>query len=540
MGGYRQALPALDVQTPPNPADNITRMVQLKSLLDENALRQQLAPYQVQQAQQATAAGELENQQRQQQINDQKAMTAAMQDWDGKDYNDLLPLVKQHGASATAVMGLKSGLIKQATDLSNLTKDQLANEKTKNDYFVAALDNVESLPEEQRPAAMQAAVQDAVEKGHLDPKQAQGLTYQGQDQIDMLKKSLMGYSNFVDSVAKKSQAGLNAARAQDYKYKIVNGTLYDISGDTPKPALSGQMDPQAWGNLVDSVVPPAGANQALNARTKAQVSFYIGQGNAEAAQKAITEAGQQVGSIEKETNPSVLNARVGTAVATEVGKAKALAPELQSLVRTTSAGRQYVSAEDLQGDSGKFVRQQAATAGIPVVDKDTASTLTEIDTAKANQDYMLRTISGKLASGAGSRLLEGPENTIEKMAQSDPQLAAVGTYRNAAIQSMRAVAGSKGLRINQYEVQMAIDNDIPKMTDTLPVAQQKLTNLKTFLDNSESAHLTMNRSTGAGGGGKGGAGANAGQVQVKAPNGKIYSFPDQASADRFKKSANIP
>jgi len=119
--------------------------------------------------------------------------------------------------------------------------------------------------------------------------------------------------------------------------------------------------------------------------------------------------------------------------------------------------------------------------------------LSDIDTAKANQDYMLQQIGSKLATDPSGRILSAPENTIEKLAQTDPAMAAVGTYRNAAIQSMRAVAGSRGLRINQYEVQMAIDNDIPKLTDTLPVAQQKLQNLKAFLDNTEQAHLVRNR-----------------------------------------------
>jgi hypothetical protein len=79
--------------------------------------------------------------------------------------------------------------------------------------------------------------------------------------------------------------------------------------------------------------------------------------------------------------------------------------------------------------------------------------------------------------------------------QTDPDLAAMGTFRNAAIQTMRAVAGSKGLRINQYEVQLAIDNDIPKMTDTWSVAHAKIANLQQFLDNTENAHLTRNRAT---------------------------------------------
>ncbi len=184
---------------------------------------------------------------------------------------------------------------------------------------------------------------------------------------------------------------------------------------------------------------------------------------------------------------------VNKAVQTELAKQNALSPALSQIVNTTRAGRQYINREDIPKDAAGVTEQNALKAGIPVVDKDTASTLSDIDTAKANQDYMLNQIGGKLATDPTGRLYKAPENTIEKLSQSDPTLAAMGTYRNAAIQSMRAVAGSKGLRINQYEVQLAIDNDIPKMTDTLPVAQQKLQNLKAFLNNTEQAHLVRNR-----------------------------------------------
>lgn len=155
-----------------------------------------------------------ENTQRAQALKDQQAATAAMQEWDGKDINALPGLVLKHGASAQTVLGMKAGIIKQQQDLANLTKDQLANERTKNDYFVQAIDNVKSLPPEQQPAAFQSAVQDAVQKGHLDPQQAQGMQYQGPQQLDMLEKVLMGHSASVDAALKQAEARDKAASAE--------------------------------------------------------------------------------------------------------------------------------------------------------------------------------------------------------------------------------------------------------------------------------------------------------------------------------------
>ena len=204
-------LAALHVNPPeqqPNALEQYARLMQLKQ-------QQALMPGQLQQQQQQIQAGQQENQVRAQQIKDQQAMTAAMQDWDGKDLNALPGLMLKRGASAQAVMSTKTGIIKQQQDLANLTKDQLANEKTKNDYFVQALDNVKELPPEQQAQGFQAAVQDAVQKGHLDPQMAQGLQYQGPQQLDILKKTLMGHNAVVEQALKGAQTTEAANRGAE-------------------------------------------------------------------------------------------------------------------------------------------------------------------------------------------------------------------------------------------------------------------------------------------------------------------------------------
>lgn len=194
-------LPALTIRPPQDPSEGISRFVQLKALLGQ----QQLLPGQLQQQKQQIHATDLENQQRAQTLADQKAMTAAMQDWDGKDMNELPSLILKRGGSATAVFGMKKNILDYQTQLSTLTKDQLANEKTKNDFFAQAIDNVKKLPPEQQPQAFENAKADAVQRGHLDPKQAQALQYQSPDQLDLLEKSLMGHSAATEQALKASQ-----------------------------------------------------------------------------------------------------------------------------------------------------------------------------------------------------------------------------------------------------------------------------------------------------------------------------------------------
>lgn len=169
-------------------------------------------------------------------------------------------------------------------------------------------------------------------------------------------------------------------------------------------------------------------------------------------------------------------------------------PPLTALTRTTRAGRKYIDASQVEPKTLNELQIAAAGAGLPVVNKDTAGILEEIDVTKQNLDLMMETLKPHLAAGAAGRPFTAVGNTIQSALQTSDELSAVGTYRNAAIQAMRTVAGAKGLRINRAEIELAIQNDIPKITDTVGAAQQKLKNMNAFLENMEKAHLVKDRS----------------------------------------------
>ena len=46
------------------------------------------------------------------------------------------------------------------------------------------------------------------------------------------------------------------------------------------------------------------------------------------------------------------------------------------------------------------------------------------------------------------------------------------------------------MRINQAEINLAVQNDIPRITDTVGTATQKMANVKTMLDNAEKPLAT--------------------------------------------------
>lgn len=164
---------------------------------------------------------------------------------------------------------------------------------------------------------------------------------------------------------------------------------------------------------------------------------------------------------------------------------------------TMKSGRQYVNVAKVTGKAKNELIATAAKAGLPTVDAAGADALANIDTARDNLQHMLDVLSPYLAQSGTGRLYTGPRNSIESFLQTDPNLTSVGTYRNAAIQAMRSVAGAKGLRINMAEIQMAIDNDIPHLTDTAPVAKAKMEQMLNFLDNAEKGLLVKDRSAGA-------------------------------------------
>jgi hypothetical protein len=163
-------------------------------------------------------------------------------------------------------------------------------------------------------------------------------------------------------------------------------------------------------------------------------------------------------------------------------------------ITTTVAGRSYIDLSLYRATSGtKRAKRRMRQASVGV-SKEQANALQEIDNARLNQQSILDQMGDLLPKsplGRGPAKLTVP---LQALFQTDEQIAAFNTWRTAAIQTLRATAGSKGLRINQAEIAQAIENDIPRLTDTLKVAQQKVQNINTMLDNAEQSILVKDRS----------------------------------------------
>lgn len=244
-------LPALDVRPPtaqPDELQQYGRLLQLQNM-------QQSAPLQRQEMQQNVQAGQLENQQRQIQLKDQQAMTAAMQQWDGKNLDDLPPLILKNGGSATAVMGLKQKALAMKQQYATIAKDDattgaqnLETMKGKNDLIAGALSPLldpQQTPDAQLPQAVTATAQDLVQKGLLDPQHAQvanqiaqsGNPAQIRQQLTTLQKSYMAQSQIMAQAKDQATIGEQNANAAS---KTAELNYYQTHGGAPGVAAEIQ------------------------------------------------------------------------------------------------------------------------------------------------------------------------------------------------------------------------------------------------------------------------------------------------------------
>ena len=236
-------LPALSVKTPeqPDPVAGFQRILAMKSILGQQQLQQQ-------QIQGATQ----ENQMRQIQLQDQQAASQAMRDWDGKDISDLPGLYLKHGASAQAILGLRSNIVDFQQKLGNAQKTDLENFKAKNDYIAGQLDSVAQLKD---PAKISSALDDLglndefrkmlspQEQAQL-PQIIQGLKQtaaQGGDvvgQLTELRNHHLADSQMADLAQKQQETATSAAQQTRF-----TAQASEANANTAK--IAGEQDPNS-------------------------------------------------------------------------------------------------------------------------------------------------------------------------------------------------------------------------------------------------------------------------------------------------------
>lgn len=507
-------LPALGIKPPQDPVDNLSRLAQLKSAL----LQQQMIPGQIQ-------AQQLENEQRQQQnqitaqqLKDQQATTQAMQEWDGKDINALPGLVLKHGASATAVFGLKKNIIDQQQQLATLTKDQLANQAAVSDQLLGHIDTLKGItdPVQRAQAAKDQASQilSSPLAKMLDPQTGQmlqgmaaGQFVPNDDQLSLFEKGLTSHSKQIEETLKAQQgaeANAKAAEANANAQKVqAQLAYYQKNGLAPGIPIDVQ-EAQDW--LAKN--PGKGPADFLKYKSTLIPAFNFN----------LQNAGAKAGSPDLE-NAAQLVANGKAKIGDVITYRTPLSQRLAFLSRVTELNPNY-NAGDF--DITKGVKREFTIGKV-------SQELNAYNTALAHADLLQQ--AAKAMQNGDTKVLNSLQNRLKtEFGSSD--VTNFNVIANAYTREVTKALSSGHLTDAEIKEQGATipSNASPEqimgaITAYKNLMASKLQQRKNQYDQGQKAQPNF------GGGQQGGA---SGAFTVTAPNGKTYSFKDQASADAFK------
>lgn len=531
-------LPALHLNPPqeqPNPIAQMGQVMQLKALMQNQPVQSQILQQQQQE-------GALDVQQKQQQVADQKAMTAAMQQWDGKDYNDLVPLVTKNGGSAQAVLGLKAKIQEQQVQASTIAKNQgeagvaqLTAAKGKGDEIAGALApfaDPKQIPDEQVVPKLQSAIQDLQQRQLLDPAHAQAaaqlLQSSGGDPttirngVDQFRKTFLAQSQIADEAAKAATAQKDVAQGAEATANTNRINTEMASGGTQAMAdarfrnltqqkLQGQpisAADQAWMGAYKqqkTLVPVANFN-LQNSLPGGGAPGGAGGGQPSALAQAVASGAMKWGDVISPRTPMSVKAQFAAEV-------HAINPSFD----TSTYGIEQKAAEKATSGSWADTRVAYNTA------MDHSQLLLQAAAALQNNDVRtLNTLKNKFATEFGS---SGPIDfnaianaynhevgaVISKGHITDKEVETQGATlpANANLATIQKVVGSYNA------LMLSKRNELDKM-------------IKATAGNKANGVLGVGSDSGGGN-----------SLSVTAPNGKVYTFKDQASADAFKQKAGI-
>jgi len=435
---------------------------------DPLAVQEQINRNQVLQGAAQKAQQEMQSQQRLQQLAQQY----------GDDYDGLISAVAKEGFPDKA-LALSEAVGKSRYEGAQAHLAQTKDAEAEIDSWQRLL---QATDEKTWAGVRNAAVAKMPQLGSVLPPEYSDQAKQqalslGMSAKDWAKTQSEASQLYLDGKTQLSAARLLAGADAPQKRQIADGLL--------KQAGLGQFS-QMWAS-------PQEAQAFIDAQAKAE-SDKLQSPEVEAIKAWIREHnGQQptqkdLEQIHRGFKEAGTIVRVGDSVAPA---------DVAGSVRTTLSGKKYLDMGDFETPKERgAARAQAQKAGVMAVDKETGKSLRAIDSAKQNAMAIWRQISPLLAKDSKGRIISGPGNTIGKMFQTHPELGSYGSWRTSAIQQVQALAEpGMGLRINQAEINAAMENDIPQLTDDIPTAAMRLKNLFTMLNNKENDALTRDRSS---------------------------------------------
>lgn len=471
-------LPALAVQPPPSPVDQYAKVLQLKSLL-------------------------MDQQQKQQNLTDQQALTKSMRDWDGQDYGALSKSVLQNGGSANAALAVQQHALTVKKTVSDIAASDAATGQKNLDNFIAknkaigdsleTLTDPKQVPDEQLHDTAIDHVNMLVKNNVLDPQHAQQLTQQIQatpdpqtlrTQMDMAAKSFMGQKAIADqakTAAETAQENAKAA-AENAQAALTNLKL-----------KGANMTPADVHQAVASVIPDKWGDPTLGPRTESRMNFALAHGDLEGVQSALKDASAEVGTVQKETNPAVQQGKINVAAAEGAARANieaaaargsnaALAQVPPHLVApasaaATKAGEDYAQASSVS-DRLQAMMDAAKNGNVvsyQLIPQEGALQITtsqgvhRINMAEI-QNYgggsIFQRIEGKLGGAlTGAKIPDSVLKDMQEM-QDVQKKGAAEKYNN----TLKTINDTYGAKFNPVKMENTTSQGAPKSSATPPGA----------------------------------------------------------------------
>jgi hypothetical protein len=525
-------LPALSMQPPPNPLDEYAKALSVKSMIGQQ---------ETQKLQQAALSQE--NQQRQNALDDATGMKKALIDANG-DYDKYRANVRdpKYGISVQGQLASDNQVMAHQKASYELDDTKLAAQQKKATALAGHLQPLTELPDwESVQAALPKVINTAISDGTVTQQEVADLSHL--KSIDDLKMHVSGLQMIGEQIKQAQdnrKAGMEAWKEQPGTGTMINvdktspdfGTTMAISNGVPIPA-----------DLAKTLGIPELANKTTTPQMLKVYKEAADQGNhienVDGKQQLYDFNGNKLKVLG--AAPSI--ALLGAQQAAVGGPAGAAMVDLVGQNRVDLAGvlsrmPPAAKADFLATLAAKYPDFNQGQFGIEkkVGEQFTSGTysqqLNAINTAREHMNTF-KTLATAL-DNSDVQALNKVKNVWKEQFGSDAPTNFILARDAFAGEVGKALAGAGVTQGDRNKVDESIKaSESPKQllgaantADSLLAGKQKALKATYEQGRQGKPNFGEENKTGT-------------AFSVTAPNGKVYNFPDQASADRFKAAAGI-
>jgi hypothetical protein len=353
-----------------------------------------------------------------------------MQQWSGKDLNELPDLIQKNGGSLQAVLGAKKSAIEAQQQVMNLNTSQLTQAKTKNDYLLGKLQAAtdKSIPDDQLPQSIMAATQEAIKDGFLDPPHAQEvqqLIQQYPDPADLrnhlsiYEKGLMSQTEQFNQEQKNRETNAATLTAQS-RADQAKTSAERLAAEMPGGALASpdKAEMQDWLTKNPGKGPADFLTFKASLAPRAQINAQGGDSGG-LSEEALNQAADRYGAT-------------GTLPSLGMGAAGAVT---RKAIINRSAERG--AGQNLAANSAEYKANQQSLTGLQ---KNFDQVTAFENTAGKNLDQFLAT--AKKVVDVGSPWINKPLRTVDSSGLGGEDQAAFNAARATALTEIAKVLNS--------------------------------------------------------------------------------------------------